>query len=109
MTRQLDLFGPSSPLVGITVNVEHFQDRCHENLARVHEGKGPHVGELRCVACGKHRGWLSRDTANWIATVINKFGAPSTPIVLRRRAQEFTPLRENPPGNAGTTQEKEHT
>ncbi len=97
MTAQLDLFKPkpeaetSSPLIGLTVNVEHFQDRCCENVARIVEGKGPHFGELRCAKCGKHRGWLSREIANFILTVINKWGAPSTPIVLRRRAQEFTP------------------
>ena len=32
----------------------------------------------------QHRGWLSKSTAEWIASVITKFGAPTTPIVVRK-------------------------
>jgi hypothetical protein len=32
---------------------------------------------------GSFRMWLSRDAANFIAAVSNKFGVPSSPIILR--------------------------
>jgi hypothetical protein len=39
---------------------------------------------LICADCGHHRGWLSKSTAQWIGSVITRFGAPTTPIVVRR-------------------------
>jgi hypothetical protein len=73
-------------LVGLQVKLARLIDQqkpCCRNLAIIGEGKGPHAGALHCVDCGNHRGWLSKTTAAWIETVINKFGAPTTPIVVR--------------------------
>jgi hypothetical protein len=52
------------------------------------EGKGPHAGALHCADCGQHRGWLSKTTAAWIESIINRFGAPTTPIVVRPSSLE---------------------
>jgi hypothetical protein len=40
--------------------------------------------ELTCTDCGQHRGQLCKTTAQWIEHVATRFGAPTTPIVVRR-------------------------
>jgi hypothetical protein len=73
-------------LLGLQVKLARTIDQqrpCCRNLAVISEGKGPHAGALRCVDCGQHRGWLSKSTAAWITNIINRFGAPTTPIVVR--------------------------
>jgi len=42
---------------------------------------------------GEHRGWLSATTAQWIEHVVTRFGAPTTPIVVRK--SEEAPPAEN--------------
>jgi hypothetical protein len=93
---QTDLFpapaAPSSapfPLIGLIVDLSQDRAgrRCCNAFARIHVGKGPHAGELRCTGCGKHVNWISKPTADWIAEVIRIFGRPTTPIVIR------TPVR----------------
>lgn len=92
--QQLDFFVAKKPrvetpsvLLGLTVNLEHFRDRCHQNIARIYEGKGPHLGELKCVSCGRHRGWVSKTTGAWIESVIEQFGRPTAPLIIRERQQ----------------------
>jgi hypothetical protein len=72
-----------SPLIGLRVQFDGGRNCCG-NIAVIGRGVGPHAAELNCAACGSHRGWLSKSTAAWLETVITKFGAPTTPIVLRR-------------------------
>jgi hypothetical protein len=86
--RQLDLFiaEPASPILGLHVKIDRPIDRdrpCCENVCAIGPAKGPHAGELICADCGRHRGWLSKTTARWIEDVISRFGAPTTPIVVR--------------------------
>jgi hypothetical protein len=83
---QLELLPDNtSPLFGMQVRIERQKACCASpDVAIIGHSRGPHFAELKCVACGQHRGWLSKSTAQWIETVINKFGAPDTPIVLRR-------------------------
>jgi hypothetical protein len=59
--------------------------KCGSDIAIVIRGRGLYAAELACVRCGAHRGRLSDSTLNWISLVMRKFGAPPTPIVLRRR------------------------
>jgi hypothetical protein len=59
--------------------------KCGSDIAIVSPGRGLYAAELACVRCGVHRGWLSDSTLNWISSVMRKFGAPPTPIILRRR------------------------
>ena len=40
--------------------------------------------ELTCADCGQHRGRLSPRTAQWIEHVATRFGAPTTPIIVRK-------------------------
>src|SRR5215831_5303189 len=77
---------PASPLMGLKVRLDRPVDRKHPcccNICIIAAGKGPHAGELRCADCGQHRGWLSKSTAQWIEHVATRFGAPTTPIVVR--------------------------
>ena len=81
-----DLFGAPT-LIGVRVKLDRPIDRerpCCHNVCIIGAGKEPHAGELRCVDCGQHRGWLSNPTAQWIESVARRFGAPTTPIVVRK-------------------------
>jgi hypothetical protein len=85
---QQELFNSTqSPIIGLSVDLtEDFGGKrcCGNQIAEIHSGKGPHVGEFRCVRCGRHRGWLSKSTAEWIEQVIESFGRPTDPIKFRR-------------------------
>jgi hypothetical protein len=82
---------------------------CCDSVCVIHAGKGPHVGELRCAGCGRHRGWLSKATAIWLADAVHKHGAPTSPINVpwieiailewRRRFQMLTGATKNEANN----------
>ena len=107
-TQQNDMF-PAAPaadssLVGLKVKLDRAVDRerpCCNNVCIIGAGNGPHAGELRCADCGQHRGWLSKSTAQWIESVIARFGAPATPIVVRKSytyyEKEVPPTETNSP------------
>jgi hypothetical protein len=97
----VDLFD-SQTVVGLKVKLDRVVDRekpCCRNICNIGAGKGPHVGELICAGCGRHRGWLSKATAQWIEHVATRFGAPATPIVVRKAHtfEEEAPPAETPP------------
>jgi hypothetical protein len=56
---------------------------CCGNTAFVHAGHRPHVAELRCAVCGKHRGWLSKNALSFILETARLFGAPDEPVIIR--------------------------
>jgi hypothetical protein len=57
---------------------------CCRNICVIGTAEGPHAGPLNCTDCGQRRGWLSKSTAQWIEHVVTRFGAPTTPIVVRK-------------------------
>jgi hypothetical protein len=78
MSARFDMFEakPSTggSIVGIKVRLDRdidLEKPCHDNFALIHPGKAPHAGEVRCAACGAHRGWLSQATRNFI---LERFG-----------------------------------
>lgn len=80
---QPDLFNTADPPIGLRIRLHRTVDRllpCHDNIAEVCSGKGPHRYALFCEACGKFRGWLPRAAASFIAATIRKFGVPSEPL-----------------------------
>jgi hypothetical protein len=82
----VDLFGAPT-LVGLEVKLARPVDcerPCCRNVCRIGVGAGPHAGEFVCSDCGQHRGWLSKSTAHWLEEVVTRFGAPTTPIVVRK-------------------------
>jgi hypothetical protein len=81
-----DLFGAPT-LLGLKVKLDRPADRerpCCRNVCTIGAARGPHAGELICTDCGQHRGWLSRSTAQWIESVVARFGAPATPVIVRK-------------------------
>jgi hypothetical protein len=74
-----------SPLLALSVKIEHATACCSQPaIAMIGISAGPHFAELKCTACGAHRGWLSKRTAEMIEAIITKFGRPAEPIVIRR-------------------------
>jgi hypothetical protein len=72
-------------LVGLTVEIASGGcPQCRGKLAVIHEGKGPHAAEMTCLACNRHRGWVSTSTAKRIREVVDRFGMPREPIIFRR-------------------------
>ena len=96
-----DLFG-NPTLIGLKVRLDRPIDRerpCCLNICTIGPAREPHVGELICSSCGQHRGWLSQSTARWIESVVSRFGAPTTPIIVRKARtfeEEAPPLAETP-------------
>jgi hypothetical protein len=84
---QFDLFGmaatSANPLFGIAVKLP---STCGDLVAIVGSGKPPHSASVLCRSCGLHRGWISRANYSFLSEIINKFGAPSEPIVFRSRS-----------------------
>jgi hypothetical protein len=113
---QQDMLVPAGPLFGLRVKLERNIDKtrpCHRNVATVHPGKGPHAGELRCADCDRHRGWLSKEAGTRLLAVIEKFGVPLEPLIIRNdtysrlhraRGNRFNPARANE-APSGTTAE----
>jgi len=68
--------------VGLRVRLDRPVDRerpCCRNICVIGA-----ANELNCADCGQRRGRLSSITANWIESVVVRFGAPATPIVVRK-------------------------
>jgi hypothetical protein len=88
---QLDLFRTLSPLplpprdrtYGLTVQLPKLC-RCRGQFASISTGGGPHAASLICCKCGVQRGWVSHATHKFLTEIVNKFGRPTEPIVLRR-------------------------
>jgi hypothetical protein len=81
-----DLFG-NPTLIGLKVKLDRPIDRgrpCCLNVCVIGAAHRPHAGELICAGCGQHRGWLSKATAQWIEHIVTRFGAPVTPIIVRK-------------------------
>jgi hypothetical protein len=102
MSAQLDMFGAApvdeGNLTGLKVKLDRPVDRerpCCRNVCIIGAGKGPHASELHCADCGQHRGWLTKPTAAWIEHVVTRFGAPITPIIVRK-SEEVPPAEPNP-------------
>jgi hypothetical protein len=96
--RNVDLFD-SPTVVGLKVKLARNIDRgqpCHDNVAVIHPGKAQHAGELRCAACGAHRGWLPQSTRDFILETVRRFGAPET-ITVHRDAEPPPPMSEPAP------------
>jgi hypothetical protein len=67
------------------VRLDRRMDRekpCCGNMATLGPGKGPHAAELRCSACGRHRGWLAQEAGDFLKTITEQFGAPTEPLTL---------------------------
>ncbi len=88
MATQLALFAstiPSTSPIGLTVIMPDCP-ACGAVESIIGAGKGPHCGSLHCAVCGKHRGWIRPHLFFFIETIIDNFGRPVDPIVIRGAA-----------------------
>jgi hypothetical protein len=86
------------------VRLDRSTDRerpCCENLATLRPGKGPHGAELRCVGCGRHRGWLPKQATEFLV-IANRSGNPAQPIVLRDNSIGDHEMKKFDDKNRGT-------
>ena len=88
MNTQFDLFRVSppastDPLIGVVVELPDAC-KCGGTVALIGAGSAPHRASLRCASCGVHRGWLARETHDFINEIIRKFGPLTAPITIRR-------------------------
>ena len=84
--RQLDLFvaeAPAGSLDGLAVRLPD-RCRCGNNVAQIARGVGPHLAALECAHCRTFRGWVGRQTHQFLTETIAKFGRPVEPITVRR-------------------------
>jgi hypothetical protein len=80
---QLSMFestSPSSSPIGLSVILPKRCSNCGADAAVIGSSRGPHHASLLCDCCGRHRGWLSGVTYNFISTIIDQFGRPVEPI-----------------------------
>jgi hypothetical protein len=84
---QLDFFAtaPSTSLVGL--RVLHWGEcrNCGSNHGTLGSSSGPHCASVICTNCGCHLAWLARESADFIKSVIDNFGRPTAPIVVRNK------------------------
>jgi hypothetical protein len=87
---QDDLFGAASstganPIVGLTAKLRDRPcQKCGGVDATIEStGKGPHPGSLRCNDCGQFRGWLRKETYDFVTACIEEFGKPAKSITIR--------------------------
>ena len=96
--HQTDLFpetAPSDPLIGRTVTMDGSCPACGSATVLIGPGRGPHLGELRCSSCNKHRQRISRSSytaiARFVAEIADTFGAPETIKFIKDRRSESHP------------------
>jgi hypothetical protein len=76
-------------LIGLRVMAPSRCPRCHGTAAVIGAPKGPHAAALMCI-CGRHLGWISSDTFNFISVLVRRFGRPTEPIVVRQLKRNAT-------------------
>jgi hypothetical protein len=77
-----------SSIIGLVVKLDREIDRaqpCHANFVTINPDR-----ILTCQRCGRKRGNLSPSTADWIETLVNKFGCPTSPLVVRNSSDSAT-------------------
>jgi hypothetical protein len=104
--QQLDLFStpssPSSPLIDQHIRLDRVCS-CGSNIAIIGSSSPTvHAARLSCANCGTFAGWLPQATAQWLTSIVTRFGAPpsSSPIDVRRQAAKLAECPDNRRGLA---------
>jgi hypothetical protein len=87
---QLDFFSSSppssapsaSPIVGMKVQLQRAST-CGSFIGVIGSSAGPHANRVTCDACNAFRQWLGHREADFLAVISEKFGCPTSPIILR--------------------------
>ena len=90
-------------LVGLAITLPERCPRCRGHSAVIGAGRGPHKASIMCV-CGRHLGWMSVPTFNFIAETVRQFGRPSEPICVNRKpstgeTEVKSPITPEPQGH----------
>jgi hypothetical protein len=85
--RQGDFFESTSPAtspIGLAVRCpERPCPECRSIDSVIGSSSGPHYGELVCLVCDRHRGWISKKTHDVVSGIIRHSGRPTQPIEIR--------------------------
>lgn len=77
----------TADLTGLPIKLARTIDRpcaeCGERAVIIDAGAGSHAAALRCACCGRHRGWLPTTVADFLTALVERFGRPSEPVVIR--------------------------
>jgi hypothetical protein len=88
MSAQLNMFGTElstdGSLVGLAIMLPEQCPRCGGHDAVIGAGRGPHKASIMCVG-GRHLGWMSIATFNFIHSIVQQFGRPTEPICANRQ------------------------
>jgi hypothetical protein len=76
--------GSTSP-IGLRVSLPGACPRCNSTGAIIGSGSGPHIAKVVCDQCLSYRQWLPGETFKFIEDLIDEFGRPLEPIVVRPR------------------------
>ena len=77
---------PSTSLVGIRVTMPDGCPVCGAHEATLGSSKAMHAACFRCAQCDRHRGWASAAFTGFIGGIIDEFGRPTEPILVRRNS-----------------------
>ena len=85
LPNQLDMFAtaPSTSLAGLQVLVSRRCITCGSNAAVLGSSRAMHHAAVLCDRCHRHRGWLGAESAQFINSIIDAFGRPTAPIIIR--------------------------
>jgi len=86
---QFDLLDNDTTLIGLAVEMPAHCPRCNSTAAAIGASRAPHPASLIC-ACGRHCGWISPATFNFLRKTVRHFGRPTGPICVtanRRQAE----------------------
>jgi len=89
--EQLSLFSSSeiktassTSIIGLTVCMADRPCRhCGSKDFILGSSAGPHHARLSCAGCDRHAGWISGETRRFIDSIIDHFGRPDEPILVR--------------------------
>jgi hypothetical protein len=85
-----DLFAataPSTSLIGLAVLMPSDCPACGARAAVLGSSRAMHHAAIRCAECDRHRGWVSAAFAAFVGAIVDEFGRPTEPIVLRSRGE----------------------
>jgi hypothetical protein len=83
-----DLFAataPSTSLIGLAVLMPSDCPACGARAAVLGSSRAMHHAAIRCAECDRHRGWVSAAFAAFVGAILDEFGRPTAPIILRSR------------------------
>lgn len=71
--------------VGLKAQLPQPCPNCGNSIGIIGSSGGPHANKVTCSSCGAFCRWLAKREADFLLTICEKFGCPSSPIVLRTK------------------------